>query len=98
MVGSAAVPTVWDYELAACEPAAASATVPAGPGGESPELEALAPRGGPSLDQVIGRVWAEITGHQLVSCPWCGGEMRPRDGAPARPVGARCSDCGAVLS
>lgn len=106
MVGSAAAPTLWHHELAACEPAAdrvatavrTEAAVRADLTVDRPRLERVAASGGPSLDRLITRLWEEITGHQLATCPWCEGEMRPQYGAASRPVAARCTDCGASLS
>jgi hypothetical protein len=101
MVSSAAAPTLWEYGLARREPAAVDAATPEGGylPGEHPMPQApIGLAAGPSLDRIITHVWEEVTGHQAVSCPWCDGEMRPRYGAAALPVGAGCTACGATLS
>ena len=65
---------------------------------------AMAPRelapvfGERALDEVIVRVWEELTAHRGVACPVCGGEMGPEYGAQARPIRGRCAACGATLS
>jgi hypothetical protein len=63
------------------------------------DYEVATPAGdGASLDQAITRLWGEVMSHHEVACPWCEGEMTPRYGAAALPVGARCGECGATLT
>ena len=52
---------------------------------------------GRSLDDLISEIWRSL-GARPTACPVCGGELAPRYGAGARPVGARCKDCGSELS
>ena len=52
----------------------------------------------PSLDDIVVRAWEGVSGHGVVECPVCQGEMEPEYGAQARPVAGRCSDCGAAIS
>ena len=58
---------------------------------------AAAERGRPTLDEVIVGAWEGLAAHHAVACPVCGGEMRPRYGSGAAPVGGRCSGCGSTL-
>jgi hypothetical protein len=63
---------------------------------EQATLEGYGPE--PTLDALLTGVWSDLCSHRIVECPLCQGEMRPEYGAQARPVGGRCTDCGAVLS
>jgi hypothetical protein len=54
-------------------------------------------RGGRTLDEVIVGVWEDLTAHHAVACPICGGEMRPRYGSGAGPVGGRCTACHSTI-
>jgi hypothetical protein len=54
--------------------------------------------GEPTLDDLIAGVWEGLAVQETVTCPVCGEEMRPRYAAHARPVGGRCTSCGATLS
>ena len=61
---------------------------PAGPG---------AARHAVTLDHVISGVWDDLSAHRTVTCPVCRGQMAPRYGAGAQPVGGRCSRCNSSL-
>ena len=52
---------------------------------------------GQTLDQLMGRIWSDLTSHSTVACPVCDGAMRPRYGAGAGAVGGRCADCGTTI-
>ena len=62
---------------------------PEGDGGEG---------AGPTLGDLVSGAWEGLGASATVACPVCGGEMRPRDTASARPAGGRCTDCGTELS
>ena len=53
--------------------------------------------GEPTLDDLLAGVWEGLAAHLVVECPVCRGEMDPEYGAHARPIGGRCSCCGATL-
>ncbi|HKE78075.1 MAG TPA: hypothetical protein VKB54_02165 [Solirubrobacteraceae bacterium] len=69
-----------------------------GPGerGERP-AGAGAARHAVTLDHIISGAWDELSAHRPVSCPVCRGQMAPRYGAGAQPVGGRCHRCGSSL-
>jgi len=48
--------------------------------------------GGPTLDDVLVGVWEGLAAHVAVTCPLCGGALRP-----AHHGGGRCADCGTTL-
>jgi hypothetical protein len=50
-----------------------------------------------TLDHVISGVWDELSAHRTVTCPVCRGQMAPRYGAGAQPVGGRCRRCNTSL-
>jgi hypothetical protein len=50
-----------------------------------------------TLDHLISGVWDELSAHRTVSCPVCHGQMAPRYGSAALPVGGRCRRCGSTL-
>ncbi len=52
---------------------------------------------GPTLDGILSGAWEGLAAHAAVACPLCAGEMRPRYGAGATPLGGRCADCGTSL-
>jgi DnaJ-class molecular chaperone len=54
-------------------------------------------RGGRTLDELIVGVWEDLTAHHAVACPVCGGQMQPRYGSGAAPVGGRCTSCHSTL-
>jgi len=54
-------------------------------------------RGRRTLDDVIVGVWEDLIAHHAVACPVCGGQMRPRYGSGAAPVGGRCASCHSTL-
>jgi hypothetical protein len=56
-----------------------------------------APRHGHTLDHLISNVWDDLTAHRTVTCPVCHGQMAPRYGSGALPVGGRCRRCGSSL-
>jgi hypothetical protein len=53
--------------------------------------------GEPTLDDLIVSAWEGLTAHRVVECPACRGEMDPAYAAHARPIGGRCTACGATL-
>ena len=81
-----------------------STLAPAPPGDRGRERTSAAPSlfgnlgGEPTLDEIITGVWEGLAAHRAVVCPVCGGEMGPRYGAHARPIGGRCHSCEATLS
>lgn len=52
----------------------------------------------PTLDELVSGVWEGLVAHQLVPCPWCGGEMTPVYSAHARPIAGGCGNCETTLS
>jgi hypothetical protein len=56
------------------------------------------PGGEPTLDEMLSGAWEGLAAHRSVTCPACGGEMRPAYGAHARPIGGHCQACGTALS
>ena len=50
-----------------------------------------------TLDHVISGVWDDLSAHRTVTCPVCRGQMAPRYGAGAQPVGGRCRRCNSSL-
>jgi hypothetical protein len=54
--------------------------------------------GEPTLDDLLVGAWEGLTAQRAIDCPVCDGEMEPVYGVHARPVSARCRDCGAELS
>jgi hypothetical protein len=56
-----------------------------------------APRGGPTLDEVLSATLDGLAAHHPVTCPVCQGSMVPRYGSGATPVGGRCKRCGSTL-
>jgi hypothetical protein len=71
--------------VAAPSPATPSPRVPVA-GGES------------SLADLVSATWESLAVAETASCFVCGGDLLPRFGAGARPVGGRCRDCGSELS
>jgi hypothetical protein len=67
-----------------------------------PEVVAPAPapitEGERSLDDLVSATWESLGTAEVASCFVCGGDLLPRFGAGARPVGGRCTDCGSELS
>ena len=53
--------------------------------------------GEPTLDAVLSGAWEGLAAHKSVSCPVCGGEMKPEYSALALPIGGRCRDCETEL-
>ena len=76
-------------------PAAPSEEV-AVPAAPSPRAPVAA--GERSLDELVASTWESLTTAETASCLLCGGDLLPRFGAGARPVGGRCGDCGTELS
>jgi hypothetical protein len=56
-----------------------------------------APRGRPTLDDLVVGAWEDLLAHHPVTCPICSAAMAPRYGSGPRPVGGRCSGCGSTL-
>ena len=92
-----------DLALALDPPDVAAAANAASGGAESrgkagdAAPRAAAERGRLTLDEVIVGAWESLAAHHAVACPVCGGEMRPRYGSGAAPVGGRCTGCGSTL-
>ena len=57
-----------------------------------------APRGRPTLDDLVVGAWEGLCAHHPAPCPICGGTMTPRYGSGPRPVGGRCGSCGTTLA
>ena len=51
----------------------------------------------PSLEDLVAGLWADVLAGRTATCPLCAGPLRPRFGAGAVPVGARCDACGAQV-
>jgi hypothetical protein len=83
-------------ERAADEPRFPPASPDHGPRGAHP-AGADAPRHAVTLDHLISGAWDDLTAHRTVSCPVCHGQMAPRYGSGAHPVGGRCRRCGTSL-
>ena len=87
----------------ASRPGAAAAAPPREHATAAPALHAAAPsnasapRGSLSLDEVLSAAWDGLTAHHSVTCPVCSGQMAPRYGSGAKPVGGRCTRCGSTL-
>jgi hypothetical protein len=58
---------------------------------------APASRGRVTLAEVLSAAWDGLAGHHSVTCPVCSGQMAPRYGSGAKPVGGRCTRCGSTL-
>jgi hypothetical protein len=56
------------------------------------------PGGEPTLDSLLSGMWEGLAAHRSVTCPLCGGELRPDYGAHALPIGGRCQSCETRLS
>jgi hypothetical protein len=54
--------------------------------------------GGRTLEDLLVGAWEELTSTHAGSCLLCGGTVRPRYGAGAKPVAATCRDCGTEIS
>ena len=85
-------------------PAAGTSGTPSGGASDAPGAEirhdappAAEARGGRTLDDLVVGVWEDLAAHHAVACLVCGGEMRPRYGSGAEPVGGRCGGCGTTL-
>jgi hypothetical protein len=52
----------------------------------------------PTLEQLIGGTWSELSRRAVAACPMCGGRLHARWGAGPSPVAGRCDDCGTELS
>ncbi len=61
-------------------------------------VEALPPRGGSTLEDVLSGVWEDLSAHRPAPCPVCPGELVPRPCAGAAAAGGRCTSCGTQLS
>jgi hypothetical protein len=71
---------------------------PPAPGPDrAPAEPASTARGGGSLDDLLRGIWQDLTAHRTITCPVCHGQMAPRYGASAQPVGGRCRRCGSSL-
>ena len=51
------------------------------------------PLAGPTLDDVMSRVWEGLATGLPAACPLCHGEVEP---APGAPLTGRCGSCGTV--
>lgn len=75
-------------------PANATGHPGSGPSAESPHADGG--RAG-TLEALIVAVWEELAAGRQARCPLCAGQLQPRFGAHARPVGGRCRRCGTAL-
>jgi hypothetical protein len=57
----------------------------------------LAPREGPTLEDVLSGAWEDLIAHRTATCPVCDGAMTPRYGSGPSAVGGRCGGCGSEL-
>jgi hypothetical protein len=62
------------------------------------EAVATTPTMGPTLDEALSGLWAQLRSADAVACPVCGGAMRPRHTAGAGVVGGRCGGCATTLA
>jgi hypothetical protein len=53
---------------------------------------------GPTLEQAVTAIWAELTAGQTAACPVCRSVMAPGHDAGAGIVGARCTSCATTLA
>ncbi|HEV3002613.1 MAG TPA: hypothetical protein VGW75_17885 [Solirubrobacteraceae bacterium] len=53
---------------------------------------------GRTLDEVVARTWSALRVARAAACLLCGGEVVPRYGSGAHPVGGACRSCGTELS
>ena len=52
------------------------------------------PLAGPTLDDVMSRVWEGLAAGLPAACPLCHGEVEP---APGAPLTGRCGSCGTSI-
>jgi hypothetical protein len=52
------------------------------------------PLAGPTLDDVMSRVWEGLVTGLPAACPACHGEVLP---SAARPLSGRCTSCGTTI-
>ena len=52
------------------------------------------PLAGPTLDDVMSRVWEGLATGLPAACPLCHGEVEP---APGAPLTGRCRSCGTAI-
>jgi hypothetical protein len=77
---------------------AAAVAAPAAAAPTAPSPRAPLAGGARSLDELVSGAWDSLTTTETAACFVCGGDLLPRFGAGARPVGGRCRDCGSELS
>jgi hypothetical protein len=53
------------------------------------------PLAGPTLDDVMSRVWEGLATGLPAACPVCHGEVDPS--MPGRPLSGRCRSCGTAI-
>jgi hypothetical protein len=53
------------------------------------------PLAGPTLDDVMSRVWEGLATGLPAACPVCHGEVDPS--TPGRPLAGRCRSCGTTI-
>ncbi|HEX6025487.1 MAG TPA: hypothetical protein VFZ00_26070 [Solirubrobacter sp.] len=75
------------------EPFAAPATDEVGERREP--RSAGVPLAGPTLDDVMSRVWEGLATGLPAACPICHGEVEPT--MPSRPLAGRCRSCGTMI-
>ena len=51
-----------------------------------------------TLDDVVARTWSALLGSRTAPCLLCGGEVAPRYGTGAHPVGGACRSCGTEIA
>jgi hypothetical protein len=75
------------------------APVPRASDGATRRIQDTRADGGPTLDEVIVRVWEGLAVTRSAPCPICSGPLIPRFGAAGPgPVAGGCRDCGSELS
>jgi hypothetical protein len=59
---------------------------------------ASSPASGATLDALVARSWSTLRVTRAASCLLCGGEVAPRYGSGAHPVGGTCRSCGTEIA
>jgi hypothetical protein len=56
------------------------------------------PASGATLDALVARSWSSLRVTRAASCLLCGGDVVPRYGSGASPVGGTCRSCGTEIA
>jgi hypothetical protein len=105
-VAAPTAPALPEPQAAPALPSAQVATEPAdrpavadAPGGTATATVAAPAMTGPTLDDAVTALWADLQSGSTASCPACGtAAMQPRHSAGAGVVGGRCGACDATLA